>query len=51
MPKPYTIRLFVPDGDPNTFKIIDKMKWTILIYRVLSFINRRDRVCHLEHWL
>lgn len=28
MPKPYTIRLFVPDGDPNTFKIIDKMNWT-----------------------
>ena len=28
MAKPYTIRLFVPDGDPNTFKIIDKMNWT-----------------------
>ena len=28
MPTPYTIRLFVPDGDPNTFKIIDKMNWT-----------------------
>lgn len=28
MPKPYTIRLFVPEGDPNTFKIIDKMNWT-----------------------
>jgi hypothetical protein len=28
MPKPYTIRLFVPDGDPGTFKIIDKMNWT-----------------------
>lgn len=28
MSKPYTIRLFVPDGDPNTFKIIDKMNWT-----------------------
>lgn len=27
MSKPYTIRLFVPDGDPNTFKIIDKMNW------------------------
>tara|TARA_R110001583_G_C5642245_1_gene407953 strand:+ start:279 stop:1196 length:918 start_codon:yes stop_codon:yes gene_type:complete len=26
--KPYTIRLFVPDGDPNSFKIIDKMNWT-----------------------
>ena len=28
MPQPYTIRLFVPDGDPSTFKIIDKMNWT-----------------------
>jgi hypothetical protein len=28
MSKPYTIRLFVPDGDPDTFKIIAKMNWT-----------------------
>jgi len=28
MLKPYTIRLFVPDGNPNTIKIIDKMNWT-----------------------
>jgi len=28
MLKPYTIRLFVPDGNPSTFKIIDKMNWT-----------------------
>jgi len=28
MSKPYTIRLFAPEGDPNTFKIIDKMNWT-----------------------
>ena len=28
MPNPYTIRLFVPDGDPTNFKIIDKMNWT-----------------------
>lgn len=28
MSKPYTIRLFVPDGNPSTFKIIDKMNWT-----------------------
>jgi len=26
--KPYTIRLFIPDGNPNSFKIIDKMNWT-----------------------
>jgi len=28
MSKSYTIRLFVPDGDPNSFKIINKMNWT-----------------------
>lgn len=28
MSKPYTIRLFIPEGDPSTFKIIDKMNWT-----------------------
>lgn len=28
MNKPYTIRLFVPDGEPNEIKIIDKMNWT-----------------------
>ena len=28
MPKPYTIRLFVPGGDPSAFKIITKMNWT-----------------------
>lgn len=28
MLKPYTIRLFVPDGNPSSFKIIDKMNWT-----------------------
>lgn len=28
MLRPYTIRLFVPEGDPSTFKIIDKMNWT-----------------------
>lgn len=28
MPKSYTIRLFVPDRDPSTLKIIDKMNWT-----------------------
>ena len=26
--RPFTIRLFIPDGDPNSFKIIDKMNWT-----------------------
>ena len=28
MPKPYTIRLFIPEGDPSSLKIIDKMNWT-----------------------
>ena len=28
MAKPYTIRLFMPEGDPAAFKIIDKMNWT-----------------------
>lgn len=28
MSKPYSIRLFVPDGNPSTFKIINKMNWT-----------------------
>lgn len=28
MTKPYTIKLYMPDGDPGTFKIIDKMNWT-----------------------
>lgn len=26
--RPYTIRLFVPDGDPSSIKVIDKMNWT-----------------------
>lgn len=28
MSNAYTIRLFVPDGNPDSFKIIDKMNWT-----------------------
>lgn len=27
-PKPYTIKLFMPDGNPDTFKIVNKMNWT-----------------------
>ncbi|MCE7994985.1 MAG: GIY-YIG nuclease family protein [Roseivirga sp.] len=26
--RPYSVRLFVPDGDPNSFKIIQKTNWT-----------------------
>ena len=25
---PFTIRIFVPDGDPDGVRIIDKMNWT-----------------------
>jgi len=28
MIKPYTIRLFIPDGSPDSLKVIDKMNWT-----------------------
>ena len=26
--EPYTIRIFVPDGDPDSVRIIDRMNWT-----------------------
>ena len=25
---PFTIRIFVPDGDPEGFRLIDRMNWT-----------------------
>ena len=25
---PFTIRIFVPDGDPEGIRIIDRMNWT-----------------------
>ena len=28
MADPYTIRIFVPDGDPESVRIIDRMNWT-----------------------
>ncbi len=28
MPDPFTIRIFVPDGDPEGLKLIDRMNWT-----------------------
>ena len=28
MSDPFTIRIFVPDGDPEGIKIIDRMNWT-----------------------
>jgi hypothetical protein len=28
MPEPYTIRIFVPGGDPEGLRLIDRMNWT-----------------------
>ena len=28
MPDPFTIRIFVPDGDPDGVRVIDRMNWT-----------------------
>ncbi len=28
MSDPFTIRIFVPDGDPEGIRIIDRMNWT-----------------------
>jgi hypothetical protein len=28
MPDPFTIRIFVPDGDPEGIRLIDRMNWT-----------------------
>ena len=28
MPEPFTIRIFVPDGDPESVQVIDKLNWT-----------------------
>ncbi len=28
MANPYTLKIFVPDGDPEGVKIIDRMNWT-----------------------
>lgn len=28
MADPFTIRIFVPDGDPEGVRIIDRMNWT-----------------------
>ena len=28
MAEPFTIRIFVPDGDPEGVRIIDRMNWT-----------------------
>ncbi len=28
MTDPFTIRIFVPDGDPEGIRLIDRMNWT-----------------------
>jgi hypothetical protein len=28
MNRPYTIKIFIPNGNPGSFKVIDKMNWT-----------------------
>ena len=28
MADPFTIRIFVPDGDPESIRLIDRMNWT-----------------------
>ena len=28
MPEPFTIRIFVPDGDPESVQVVDKLNWT-----------------------
>ena len=28
MPDPFTIRIFVPDGDPEGVRLIDRLNWT-----------------------
>jgi hypothetical protein len=28
MADPYTIRIFIPDGDPEGVRIVDRMNWT-----------------------
>ena len=31
MADPFTIRIFVPDGDPEGVRLIDRMNWTGLV--------------------
>lgn len=33
---PFTIRIFVPDGDPGGVRIIDRMNWTGLGMQALK---------------
>ena len=48
MPDPFTIRIFVPDGDPEGVRLIDRMNWTGLglVFRRANWsdVQKRDQV-------
>lgn len=43
--QPYTIKLFMPDGNPSSFKIIEKMNWTGIGLEISrgSWIQNKNR--------
>lgn len=45
MTDPFTIRIFVPDGDPDGLRLIDRMNWTGLglVFRRSDWLKVRDR--------
>lgn len=44
MPDPFTIRIFVPDGDPEGVRLIDRMNWT-----GLGFVFPRAKWREIRH--
>lgn len=50
MGKPFTIRIYVPDGDPEGMRIIDRMNWTglgiVLPREQWADKRRRDEFGH-----
>jgi hypothetical protein len=54
MPAPYTIRIFVADGDPEGVRIIDRFNWTGKGYRPPPMpwgIKRSELSSTLRQWL
>jgi hypothetical protein len=45
MPDPFTIRIFVPDGDPEGVRLIDRMNWTGLgiVFPRTKWVEARQR--------
>ena len=45
MANPFTIRIFVPDGDPEGIRIIDRMNWTGtgIVFPRPQWLDVRDR--------